>query len=97
MANTAKDDMIKKVALGATGVALAAGAVAAGVTLARSKKARTTLKRGVRRTIKGIERVRGVLEEGQERYQAIQHRIAASGKKGLMKKSAHGRGKGRKS
>lgn len=92
MAN--KDDIVKKTALGATGVAITAGAIAAGVALA-NKKNRTKVKKIASKTIKKLGKVREAIQEGADRYQAYQHRIGMGrGKaKGLMKKSAHGRRK----
>lgn len=75
-----RDDVAGKVALGATGVVLAAGAVAAASALA-SKTTRQKVQKGVRT-------VRKAVEEGVGRYKTFQHRIGVG--KGLMKKSAHG-------
>lgn len=66
---------MSKIAMGATGLALAAGAVAAGAALT-NKNTRKTLQRTAKKTVKGLKRVRDVMEEGQHRYQAFQHRIA---------------------
>ncbi len=86
MAN-GKDDMVKKVALGVTGLAIATGAVAAGVALT-NRRNRTALKRGAQKTMGNIRKVQKVLEEGHDRYQAYQHRIGVG--KGMMKKAAQG-------
>src|SRR5690349_8250323 len=71
-----RDDIAGKVVLGATGVALAAGGVAAAVMLT-SRKNRTTLKKA--------------FSQGADKIQEYQHRIGigkSSGKKG---KSSKGR------
>lgn len=77
----------KKIALGATGVALAAGAVVAGVALS-DKKNRTKIKKGVKVAAKRIRKIGHVIDEGRERVQAIQHRIrlAYPGGKNLTKR-----------
>lgn len=84
MAN-GKDDRLGKVALGITGLALATGALAAGYALTNTK-ARTALKKRIGKTVKGFNRVREVLGEGNI-YQAVQHRIGRS-RKGRNKKQS---------
>lgn len=72
-----KSDMARKVALGAGGLAVASGVVVGGVMLARNKKARQALKKGVDEAIKGAK---SMLMEGADRYQAFQHRISVGGR-----------------
>gem|GEM_PF-4597429 len=79
-----RSDMMGKVALGAGGLAVVSGVAVAGVMLARNKKARKALRKGVDQAVKGA---RDVLTEGAERYQAFQHRINLAGKK--AKEAAH--------
>lgn len=80
LANKEKDDMIKKVAIGATGLALATGAVVAGVALT-NKKTRTRLTRGAKKT---FGRVQQTIGDAAERYQTYQHKIG--GMKVMKKK-----------
>lgn len=77
-----KSDMMGKVALGAGGLAVVSGMAVAGVMLARNKKARKAVKKGVDEAIKGA---RSILMEGAERYQAFQHRINLGGKRKTAK------------
>lgn len=71
--DTGRDDMIGKVALGATGIALAAGGVAAAVLLS-NRKNRTTLKR-----VAGT--AKKAFENGAERFQSYQHKIGPAKKR----------------
>jgi len=48
-----KSDMMGKVALGAGGLAVVSGVAVAGVMLARNKKARKALRKGVDQAVKG--------------------------------------------
>lgn len=68
------DDIAEKVALGATGLALAAGAVAAGTMLA-SRGVRRRLQNRATKTVRGLG---DMWQAGAERYQAVQHRISGS-------------------
>lgn len=74
------DDMAGKIALGATGVALAAGAIIAGVALT-NPKTRQKIANGTKSTVKRLRRVGEVIQEGKHRYQAVQHRIGLSKRK----------------
>lgn len=76
LVNTQRDDAARKIMLGATGLALAAGAVATGFALSNPKN-RRKLRTTARRAEKGLRRVGEVIEEGRNRYQAIAHRISA--------------------
>lgn len=73
----ARQSMMGKIALGATGLALTTGAVMAAVMLARNKRVRETVKKGAEGALKGA---REVLKENGS-YQAISHRISAVGKR----------------
>lgn len=73
-----KSDMARKVALGATGLAVASGVVVAGAVLARNEKARKAVKKGVGEMVKGA---RSMLMEGVERYKAVSHRISLGGRR----------------
>lgn len=72
--------MMGKVALGAAGVALAAGAAIATNVALKDKKTRARFQ-------KGADRIQKVLEEGTERYQAYQHRIGLNKGKGKVSKN----------
>lgn len=82
------DDIAYKVAIGATGVALIAGAIAAGAA-AISGETRNSLQKGAEKTAKGLKRMSEVVHQGQQGYQAIQHRVASiKGKKNKSKRSS---------
>ncbi|OGE44623.1 hypothetical protein A3A45_02855 [Candidatus Daviesbacteria bacterium RIFCSPLOWO2_01_FULL_36_8] len=72
---------MKNLAMGATGLALAAGAVATGVALSK-KKNRTKLVKEVKRASEKVADIKQSLQDAKERYQAYQHRIGlGKGKK----------------
>lgn len=73
----ARQSMMGKIVLGATGLALTTGAVVAAVMLARNKTVRETVKKGAQGALRGA---REVLRENSN-YQAISHRISAGGKR----------------
>jgi hypothetical protein len=76
MANE-RDDVMGKVALGATGVALAAGGIAAAVYLT-NKKNRMGVSKAAGRTFKKLGKVRDTFQSvANDRYQAVAHRIGA--------------------
>lgn len=66
-----------KVATGAATIALAAGTVAAGAALA-DKRTRNKLTKGARNA---MQRVGGMVSEGQERVQAVQHQVTGRKKR----------------
>lgn len=78
---------LSKIALGAGGLALAAGAVAAGALLA-NKDARETLQKGARRSLRELKRIKDAvsLEDGQGRHQAILHKVTRARGAGTKKR-----------
>lgn len=76
--NEKRSDMMGKVALGATGLAVATGVIVTGVVLATNEKARKAVTKGAMELIKGT---RSVLMQGMEKYQTVSHRISVGGKR----------------
>ncbi len=72
MRNVGKDDMAKNIAIGATGVAIASGVIAAGAALA-NPKVRSSLARNIE---KGIIYAQKMTEEPRQRIVATVHEIA---------------------
>lgn len=73
-ATTVNSNLAGKVGLGLGTVAITAGAVALGTALA-NKKNRVALQKQARKAVKGIRRVREVIEDGRGRVQVFAHRV----------------------
>ncbi len=82
-----RDDVMGKVALGATGLALAAGGIAAAAMLT-NRNSRSTVKKAAGKTFKRLGRVRHAFDDAGQKYQAIQHRIGMGKSKTAGRKSA---------
>ena len=76
--------VMKNLAVGATGLAIAAGAVATGVAIA-DKKNRARLKRGVEKASKRIGQARDAFNQTKDKFQAYQHRIGLNNGKKKIK------------
>lgn len=75
-----KKDLVGKLAIGVTGIALTAGAIATAAAL-MNKKNRKALKNGVDSAAKKINQAREVWEEGKDAYKtAIQHTVGMAKK-----------------
>ncbi len=84
---TSGNDTAKKIALGATGVALTAGAVAAGVVL-MNKRNRDNMSKGAKKAIGTLKVVASDFAKEQGgRYNAVAHELATMAKKKLKKTS----------
>lgn len=82
-----KMDTGQMIALGATGLALTAGAIAAGVAFS-NRGVRTRLTREARRGIKSLKQGMKSMQEEYQRYQPIALRVSRTKKrKGLLKKT----------
>jgi len=87
---------MSNIAMGATGLALAAGAVATGIALANKdtrRKLQKTAKKTAQKATTGIKRAREMMEESQQKYQAFQHRVAKVKPSRGLKKIALGLGR----
>lgn len=80
-----RDDVMGKVALGATGLALAAGGIAVAVMLT-NKGNRSTVKKAAGKTLKKLGKMRDALDDAGQKYQAIQHRIGMGKSKTVKRK-----------
>lgn len=75
-----RKELMGKVALGATGVVLTAGALATAAAL-MNKRNRTTLKKGVTTAAKKINQAGRIFDEGRNVYQAVAHQVGSMGSK----------------
>lgn len=81
-----------KLAMGATGVALAAGAMVVGMALS-NKETRRSLQKGAKSTIKKFNEIRDDLQkDNQERFQTVQHRVGRAIRR-VSSKASHRRGR----
>lgn len=81
--------MGKKIAVGATGVALAAGAIAAGVALS-SKRNRQKVARGAKKVVGTVrDATTTVGREAVSGYQAIAHQLDSKSSRKRSQKQAH--------
>lgn len=85
--NKTSGDMAKKIALGATGVALTAGAVAAGVVL-MNKRNRENMSKGAKKAMGTLKVVASDFAKKQGgRYSAVAHELGTMTKKKFKKTS----------